>query len=533
MEDRLSEQGGDGRVGLVNTSELLVHQGHKALEREVPASGGVHQAAGVVGSGPSEEHRDVAALVALLCPVRELRERRREDVDAHRGLLVARVAEAVHPRAAVLEHACGALRHGALRLHVPHEEVVGELLILQIAVDDLHPLALAAAEVMRRDLLARTPAGDHHGDVVAAVDDVLDAVELAEVGRARVRSPVHGAQLDLLHLVQHGEVVRLRRGAAASVEQLEQPAEVLQRRGQGGAGLRTLRRVDADHRGRLRSSARGREDVALLEGRRVDVQGNRDVLRARVDDPVQPQGVVHEGDALLGLRREGVRLARNLGLGTAHFVPGEALLAQLPGEHLHKAVRSCVVVDRALLPALPAEQEGDELAGGVPDDVPSVTPSAKDGVLLPLPRVELCPAEQLGDPRDHLAADRGADLRLRGQLAAELVHEARQVQEVVGRLHTAAHILHLDDLDSRGLGGGGERVEAIACLPCCMAAMQQGWQAGRASETLQAAQRCRGRSRSAAWKRSSSPEHTGGGNGPEHLWATRGPSASEAGAGHS
>mmetsp|Transcript_70240 Transcript_70240/g.196901 ORF Transcript_70240/g.196901 Transcript_70240/m.196901 type:complete len:210 (+) Transcript_70240:785-1414(+) len=108
--------------------------------------------------------------------------------------------------------------------------------------------------------------------------------------------------------------------------------------------------------------------------------------------------------------------------------PCELLLLQPPGEHLHKAVRPGVIVDRALLTAPPTQQQGDILTRRVAHDVARVAAAAEDGMLLPLPWVELRPPEYVADSVNDFLVDGRSPDGLGGQLGAQALVEPAKVQ---------------------------------------------------------------------------------------------------------
>mmetsp|Transcript_91246 Transcript_91246/g.263292 ORF Transcript_91246/g.263292 Transcript_91246/m.263292 type:complete len:362 (-) Transcript_91246:162-1247(-) len=280
------------------------------------------------------------------------------------------------------------------------------------------------------------------------MDEILGAVELTEVRRPRQLRPFHRRQLDRSHEVQDPEGVRRRgrrRGAdlrgrlppELAGDPCERRAEVADRwRGRHACRPRRWHlsrvetaRVDANH-GRAACSTSGRrEDEAVLEGRGVDVQGHRDLLTVGVAHTVQPLVVVSECNAIGLYAGIQDRLVHDNGVrGLPAWRPRELLLLEFAGQHFHEAMRARMVVDRALLPALPTQQQRDVLSRGVAHDVTRIPAAAEDRVLLPLAGIQLRVAEHLAHPIDDVLIDGRPSLRLGGQLSAQALVEATQVQ---------------------------------------------------------------------------------------------------------
>mmetsp|Transcript_124183 Transcript_124183/g.310418 ORF Transcript_124183/g.310418 Transcript_124183/m.310418 type:complete len:219 (-) Transcript_124183:590-1246(-) len=218
---------------------------------------------------------------------------------------------------------------------------------------------------MRGNALARTPARHHHREVVVAMDEVLRAMEVAEVCRAREGRPlerrhVHAAkEVEDDRRVDSGLEPRCRDGRGGrwrqrqlGAEPAEGGAEVAQRGrwrqarwpeerlGDGGYRVQR-RRVDTDHGCPLRGRACRGEDQTILEWWRIDVQRHSDLLIVGVADSVESERVVGKGDALGWLFGIHDNLALHLRVRTrAIRSPIKAFLLQPPLQHPDEAMRT-------------------------------------------------------------------------------------------------------------------------------------------------------------------------------------------------
>mmetsp|Transcript_60948 Transcript_60948/g.108289 ORF Transcript_60948/g.108289 Transcript_60948/m.108289 type:complete len:300 (+) Transcript_60948:295-1194(+) len=197
VEDSLAQQSRDGAVGDVGPRELLIQQATETSERKVPPASCSSERARADAAPlrvPLDEPRKAAALSAHLRVEGELREWRRENLDRNCGLRVREVRQVMHAYRTLLHDAGRAFGKLLLPLDVafPGEESGSVLLVCEFAMHDLHPHLPTTAHRVGRHFLPWAPACHDDGEVIIAMYDVLHRVELAKMGRTRVRCPFHG-----------------------------------------------------------------------------------------------------------------------------------------------------------------------------------------------------------------------------------------------------------------------------------------------------------------------------------------------------